>query len=140
MLIIGHEAEIGRVLVPSGKRRAVRLLDEPGRGIDQDVGSDQAFDRVEDAGMTNQRVDPGQEDITRRAPAEIALIDRPAQPMLEPGEPVVAFGQLRGRQRREWEQVTVTPISLDLAFRQHFVLPIGQAERLILPRPDRKRH
>src|SRR5205807_9039935 len=110
--------EIGRVLVPGGKGRAVRLLDEPGRGINEDVASNQILDRVEDLRIAHQRVDPGQEYVARRAPGEVALVDRLAQPVFKAGEPVIAFRQLGRRQRREREQVAVTPISRDLFFAQ----------------------
>src|SRR5258708_31377156 len=41
-VLVRIEAEIGRVLVPGGKGRALRLLDEPGRGVDQDIGEAQS--------------------------------------------------------------------------------------------------
>src|SRR5439155_26389930 len=121
---------------PGGKGRAVRLLDEPGRGIDQDVGPDQILDRIEYARMAHQRIDPGQEHVAGRAPAEIALIDRMAEPMLEPGQPLVALRQFARRQRRKREQVAVMPVLRELAFRQHLVLPIRVGEQAN-PEPNR---
>jgi len=50
-VLVRIEPEIGRVLVPRGKGRALSLLDEEGRGIDQDVGPDQILDDIEDARM-----------------------------------------------------------------------------------------
>src|SRR5207253_9542483 len=63
--------------------------------------------------------------IARRAPAEVALVDRLAQPIFKAGEPVIAFRQLARRQHREREQVAVTPISRDLFFAQHLSIPIN---------------
>ena len=88
-----------------------------------DFSFGEILDSVENAGMTHQRVDPWQEDITRRAPAEIALVDRRAEPMLEPGKPIIALCQLGRRQCREREQVAVIPVLRDLARRQHLVPP-----------------
>ena len=97
MLVIGHEAEIGGILVPSGKGRAVGLLDKPSRRVDEDIGPDQILDGVEDALVADERVDPGKEEVATRAPAEIALIDRRAEPLFEAGKPGVAFRQLLRR-------------------------------------------
>jgi hypothetical protein len=52
-VLIRLDAEIGRILVPGGEGRAVRLLDEEGRGEHQDVGADQVLDRVENTRMTD---------------------------------------------------------------------------------------
>lgn len=118
-MLVRIKAEIGRVLVPGGKGRAVGLLDEEGRGVDEDVGADQVLDDIEDASVTDEPVEPGQHDIGRRAPAPVALVNRPAKPSFVTREALVAFGELRGGQSREREQIAVVAILLDLFLVQH---------------------
>jgi hypothetical protein len=80
-VLVRVEAEIGRVLMPGGEGRAVRLLDEEGLGVDQDVGADQILDDIEDALVPDQRVEPRQENVRGGAPAPIRFVD----PLAEPG-------------------------------------------------------
>jgi len=68
---VGPQAEIGRVLVPGGDRRALGLLDEPGRRVHEDVRPDQVLDHVEDRRMTHERMHPRQEDVGARPVARV---------------------------------------------------------------------
>src|SRR5690242_16369461 len=112
--------------MPGGKGRAARLLDEEGRGVDQDVGADQVLDDVEDTFVPHQRVEPGQKHIGSRAPAPVRLVDPLAEPDLVAGEAGIALGKLFTRQRREWKQVAVVPIALDLLPAQHPALRVSE--------------
>ena len=118
-MLVRGQAEIGRVLVPGGEGRAVRLLDEKGRGVDEDVGPDQVLDHVEDARLPHQRIEPRQHDVAGRPPTPVRLIDRFAEPSFVARQAFVAFGQLLGRQRREREQVPVVAVLRDLGPGQH---------------------
>ena len=128
-VLVRIEAEIGRVLVPRGKGRALRLLDEEGRGIDQDVGPDHALDRVEDPRMTRQPVEPRQEHIGGGAPAPVAHIDRLAEPRLIAGKPLAAFAELGLGQGRMRKRIAVVPITRDLVWAEHQCLPLGAAAK-----------
>ena len=57
------EAPIGRVLVPGDERRVARLLDEEVRGPAEEVRPVEILDRVEDALMTHEIGDPGEEEM-----------------------------------------------------------------------------
>ena len=57
------EAPIGRILVPGDEAGAVRLLDEEVRGPAQEIGPEHVLDRVEDLGMVDQLVAPGEQQV-----------------------------------------------------------------------------
>src|SRR5690349_18478491 len=53
--------------MPGDKAPVVRLLDEKARAPDQNVGTNDALDGVEDAGMAHDLIDPGQQQMAFRA-------------------------------------------------------------------------
>src|SRR2546427_98308 len=57
------EAPVGRVLVPGDVRRIVRLLDEEARAPAQEVRAEDVLDRVEDARMPHQPIEPREEQM-----------------------------------------------------------------------------
>src|SRR5665213_2208374 len=135
-VLVGRDAEIGRVLVPGRESGAVRLLDEEGRGEHHDVGPDQILDRIEDARMADQPIEPRQEGIGGGAPAPIALVDRLAEPRLVARQTLAAFRELRGGERRMRKRIAVAPIGADLVRTQHrSSLAEGPEDMIITPIP-----
>ena len=68
---------IGRILMPGGDRRRVRLFDEERACIDENVGSKQVLDGIEDARIGCQLCYPGQGDMRHRPPFQLLRrIDR----------------------------------------------------------------
>ena len=67
-VLVGREAEEGRVLVPRRDGVGVRLLDEEGAGVDQDVGAEQRFHHVEQAWILDEVARP------RAAHMELAAV------------------------------------------------------------------
>jgi hypothetical protein len=72
-LLVGREAEVGRILVPGREGRRVGLLDEESAGPDQDVRPDQILDDIEDLRVAHQVGVEGQAGVGERAPVHAAF-------------------------------------------------------------------
>src|SRR6266849_5347539 len=70
------QSEIRGVLMPGGDRRAFGLLDEPRRGVHEDIGTDEILDGVQDRRLSSERMHPGQEDVRAGPVARIRPIGR----------------------------------------------------------------
>ena len=57
------QSPICQILVPRDETRVARFLDEEAAAPDQNVGADHLLDRVENAGMAHQFVQPGQKQM-----------------------------------------------------------------------------
>src|SRR5215472_16841238 len=64
-----RQPEVRRVLVPGRDGRALGLLDEPRRGVHEDVWPDEALDGTEDRWMTHEPMYPRQQHVRARAVA-----------------------------------------------------------------------
>ena len=105
--------------MPGGDGRRMRLLDEERAGVDQEIGAEQVLDRVQDARVLRQLGCPGQDQVRHGPPFHLGdAVDRPAEPSLEPLQPVAAGLDLRGVQKRERREKSVTPPSGDLLLAQ----------------------
>jgi hypothetical protein len=102
------------VLVPGGEGRRVRLLDEERAGPDQDVGADHVLDRVEDARMADQRVEPGGMRVGVGAPFHVRIRHRAAEVGFQPGEAVEAGRDFIGGQGGDAEEEAVVAVGGEL--------------------------
>src|SRR5688500_12615647 len=78
-VLVRLEAEVSRVLVPRGKRRGTRVLDEERAPDNEDVGTDHVLDSIEHARVPHELVRPGQVNVRGAAPLELGLLQRRAQ-------------------------------------------------------------
>ena len=118
-MLMRAQAEIGRVLVPQGDRRGLRLLDEKRAGPDQNIGADHRFHRVQDRGMGDDAMRPGQFYMQlvagrpvdfRQLAAHVGLIGfqvRPCPTRMFRADP------------RQWKLEPVMAVRRDLFRRQH---------------------
>src|SRR2546428_10671276 len=102
--------------MPGGDRRTFGLLDEPRRGVDEDIGTDEILDGVQDRGLSSERMHPGQEDVGAGPVAWIRPIgrERSADGLFERLEfPAIVF-RLLTRERRNRRHESVSRITLRL--------------------------
>src|ERR1700761_8506326 len=111
------KSPIGRVLMPRDKTGIARFLDKEGRVPAQDIGPEQILDRVEDLGMADHLVDPGEQHVA--AMAHLAL-DRAAALGLVILELAAETGDLAGTQGLDREMIAAVVIVGDLSFAQQF--------------------
>ena len=58
-MLVGQQAEEGRILVPSGDRVGLWFLYEEGAGEDQQVGPEQRFHHIQEAWIADEVARPG---------------------------------------------------------------------------------
>ena len=102
------QAPVGRVLVPRHEGRVARLLDEEARAPAEQVRAEDVLDRIEDAGIPDQPVEPREQEMALLP--ELAA-ERPAVGALHRLEPGAIAARLLGREHadRKVEPVATIP-------------------------------
>src|SRR6266849_7997687 len=98
---------LGRVLVPGHEGRIAGLLDEEARAPAEQVRAEDVLDRVQDARVADQLVEPGEEQMA--LVPELAA-QRAAPLALDRLEPRAIAGRLLGREHAEGEVEPVTAV------------------------------
>ncbi len=109
--------------MPQRKSRAVGVLDKEGGRERENIGPHNVLDNIEDAGVADELIDPGQKTIGARAPALGHVVDRLAEPGFVAREPGAALFELGEAERRMRKREPVVVIGGDLRLAQHVVLP-----------------
>jgi len=102
--------------MPGGDRRTRGLLDEPGRGVHEDVGTDELLDGVQDRGVSSERMHPRQQDVRAGPVARIRRIgrERSADGPFERLEFPAVVSRLLARERCDGRQESVPRVALHL--------------------------
>ena len=108
---------VGGVLVPRHEAGVGCLLDEEARAPAQEIGTEHVLDRVEDARMADQVVEPGE--IEMRLVAPVAL-DRAAHLRFMYFKAPTQIARLRFRQDVDREVVTIVLVFFDSVGGQKF--------------------
>ena len=119
-VLVRLEAEVSRVLVPRGKRRGTRVLDEERAPENEDVGTDHVLDSIEHARVPHELVRPGQVNVRGAAPLELGLLQRRAQVRFRSLEITQIPGRFLSGQSRHRKQKPVMVIVAHLLFGQCF--------------------
>ena len=96
VLVRGIESEVRCVLVPGDERVIARLLDPHREVVDEQVRADQVLDGGQHRRVTDEVVEPGEEQMRLGAELSGEPAERPSLRCLEGFEPGAAVARLAG--------------------------------------------